>query len=129
MTGDFYKVFEAKTFCAYNKSSKGGEMLNKRSVFLLACALLMVGFFSVKSFAYLSNIPILDKKDYVKLSDESLAKVYLDVIIEVDAIFASHVVQVFSPKEYQQYKDFLHYKYELKNELIRRQLEVPSIKD
>ncbi len=104
-------------------------MLNKRSVFLLACALLMVGFFSVKSFAYLSNIPILDKKDYVKLSDESLAKVYLDVIIEVDAIFASHVVQVFSPKEYQQYKDFLHYKYELKNELIRRQLEVPSIKD
>lgn len=102
-------------------------MRKKLASLTIAAALLFC--IPANSFAYLSNIQILDKKDYVKLSDEALPAAYLDVLIEIDAIYASHIVQVFSPKEYQQYKDLLHYKYELKNELIRRQLEVPSIKD
>jgi len=79
------------------------------------------------SFAYLSNIPIVEKKDILKFKDEELTEIFLDVYIEIQAIFASHVVQVFSPKEYQQYKDLIRYRYELKSELQRRQLEVPVI--
>lgn len=104
-------------------------MLRKSFAGFLLSAFLLIGLAPQNSFAYLSNIQILEKKDYVKLSDEAVSAAYLDVIIEIDAIYASHVVQVFSPKEYQQYKDLLHYKYELKNELVRRQIEVPNIKE
>ena len=81
------------------------------------------------SFAYLSNVAILEKKDIAKLSDEAITDTYLTVVIEIAAIEQSHIVFIYSPKEYQQYKDFLRYKYELKSELLRRQLEIPSIKD
>lgn len=90
-------------------------------------AMLCVGVLSSNSEAYLSNIQIVDKKDIGKISDEALTEKYLDVVIELDAIVVSHMVFVFSPKEYQQYKDLLRYRYELKSELQRRQLEIPVI--
>lgn len=82
---------------------------------------------SSQSFAYMSEIKILESKDIVKLTDAALSSNYLEVIIEIEASNVFHRIIVFSPREYQQYKDLLRYRYELKNELQARQLDIPAI--
>jgi hypothetical protein len=104
-------------------------MVRKYFVSFVVAAFLSVCLAPTNSSAYLSNIQVLEKKDIVKLSDDSLTATYLDLIIEIEAIVASHMVVIYMPKEYQQYKDFLRYRYELKSELQHRQLEIPTIKD
>lgn len=96
--------------------------------FLLA-VLVLVCFCPVKSFAYPLSVTILEKKDIVKLTDAALTEAYLDTIIEIEANNVLHSTGGFSPKEFQDYKALLRYRYELKSELQRRQLDIPSIKE
>lgn len=84
-------------------------------------------FFPTSSFAYPSAVSVLPAKDIVKLSDSALTSVYLDTIIEIEAIKIFHKTSGFSPKEYQEYKSLLRFRYELKSELQHRQLDIPSI--
>ncbi len=97
------------------------------TVFLMSVVFWSGGLFSAKSFAYPSAVEVLSAKDIVKLSETALTAVYLDTIIEIEAIKIFHKTSGFSPKEYQEYKSLLRFRYELKSELQRRQLDIPSI--
>lgn len=100
----------------------------RKSWFLLWSILAAVLFICpAKSFAYLSDIKVLEKKDISKLSDDAVTQAYLDVIIEVEANNLYHKTAGFTPREYQQYKDLLRYRYELKTELQKRQLDIPVV--
>ncbi len=79
------------------------------------------------SYAYLADIKIYEKKDITKLSDDVVSSAYLDVIVEIEAIYLYHRTTGFTPREYQQYKDLLRYRYLLKSELQRRQLDIPVV--
>lgn len=81
----------------------------------------------VKGFAYPSAVSILDAKEIAKLTDSALTSVYLDTVIEISAINIFHKTSGFNPKEYQEYKNLLRFRYELKSELQRRKMDVPSI--
>lgn len=94
---------------------------------LMMAAVLSGGLFSSPSFSYPSAVTVLDTKEIAKLSDLALAAVYVDTVIELEAITMFHKTSGFSPKEYQEYKNLLRFRYELKSELQRRKLEVPAI--
>ena len=81
----------------------------------------------LKGYGYPSSVSVLEAKDILKLSDSALTSLYLDTLIEIDAIKIFHKTSGFNPKEYQEYKNLLRFRYELKSELKRRQLEIPSI--
>lgn len=91
--------------------------------------LCFVFFSNTKSFAYPSAVEVLSTKEIVKLTDAALTNIYLDTIIEIEAIKIFHKTSGFSPKEYQEYKGLLRFRYELKGELQRRQLDIPSISE
>ena len=98
----------------------------KKSLLVLVAFLFVISS-PLPSFAYLSSIKILERKDIVKLSDEAATAAYLDVAIEVESKHLYHRTAGFTPREYQDYKDLLRYRYELKAELERRQLDIPVI--
>jgi len=98
-----------------------------RKYFVVA-ALLVVCLVPVKSFAYPSTVNILERKELVKLTDLALTDAYLDTIIEIEANNILHLSGGFSPREFQEYKALLRYQYELRTELLRRQLDIPSLK-
>ncbi len=102
-------------------------MLKKYFLRFLLLGLFFVCFSPASSFAYPSAVSVLPAKDIVKLSDSALSAVYLDTIIEIEAIKIFHKTSGFSPKEYQEYKSLLRFRYELKSELQHRQLDIPSI--
>lgn len=90
-------------------------------------AVLSGGLFPSTSFSYPSAVTVLDTQEIVKLSDTALAALYVDAVIELEAIEMFHKTSGFSPKEYQEYKNLLRFRYELKSELQRRKLDVPAI--
>ncbi len=93
----------------------------------MMAAVLSGGLFPALIFSYPSAVTVLDTKEIVKLSDTALAAVYVDAIIELEAITMFHKTSGFNPKEYQEYKNLLRFRYELKSELQRRKLDIPAI--
>ncbi len=103
-------------------------MLKKYCVGLI----LLFVFFSVlptKSSAYLSAVTVLNEKDILKLSDQGLTNIFLDVLIEIQAIDSFHRTSGYSPAEYKDYKNLLRFRYQLKSELQRRELALPSLSE
>lgn len=94
---------------------------------LMMFAVLSIGLFPAQSFSYPSAVAVLDIKDIGQLSDSALTAMYVDTAIELEAIKMFHKTSGFNPKEYQEYKDLLRFRYELKSELQRRKLDVPMI--
>ncbi len=76
--------------------------------------------------AFLYQIPILDKSAIIQLTDEVLLNTYIDVLVEMEASQMFHQTSGFTPQQYQKHKDLLKYKIFLFEEIQRRKLDVPG---
>lgn len=83
---------------------------------------------TASSFAFLYEIPILDKAAVSRLSDEALVDAYIDALVELDAATIFHRAAGFNPKEYDKYKKLLRYSVDLDIEITKRGIEVPDLK-
>ncbi len=80
---------------------------------------------TTKSFAFLFEVPILDKDKISQLSDDNLTETYIDVLVEVEAVKTFYAKGGLVPKEYDKLKALLRYKIELTMELQKRKLDIP----
>lgn len=76
--------------------------------------------------AFRSRVPILEKAEVSKLSDDKIVDAYLDVLVEIEAIRTFHTTSGFTPKQYDDYRDLLRYRLRLLMEINTRNLEVPQ---
>ncbi len=86
----------------------------------------LIMFTAAVAHAYISDLPILEKTEIVKLNDDKLIDAYMDVVVEIEANTSFHNTSGFSPKEYKAYKDLLKYRLQLLMEIHSRNLELPS---
>lgn len=99
-----------------------------KSNVLVVFVLIVLGFgVCTKVFAYLPNIPILDKEAIAGLTDDKLIDAYIDAVVELQANETFHKTSGFSPKEYESYKELLRYRILLLKEIDKRKLETPRV--
>lgn len=89
---------------------------------LVAAGILWAG----NGFAYPSQIKILSKAEIAVLSDDMLTQTYIDLVVETEAKNAFHKTSGFTPKGYQEYKDLLRFRINLKIEMDKRKLYIPQ---
>ncbi len=77
-------------------------------------------------FAYPSQIKILSKAEIAALPDDALTQTYIDAVVETEAKNAFHKTSGFTPRGYQEYKDLVRFRVELRAELDKRKLYIPQ---
>ena len=98
-------------------------MLKKMSAVLM----LLMFLSAIPVFALTPDVTILPKEEIVKLSDEKLTDAYMDVVVEIDASRTFHTTSGFTPKQYQEYKGLLKYKFLLLMEIHNRNIDIPQL--
>ena len=90
--------------------------------------LIMVFVLSItaQAWAFVFEVPILEKDKIASLSDDALTDNYIDVLVETEAVKAFYSKGGFTPKEYDKYKDLLRYKIFLTLEMQKRKMEIPK---
>src|SRR3989338_4916098 len=96
---------------------------------MIALGLLAIGFFTMIGARPGSAFPpeeqILTPEEIIKLSDEDLLKIYIDVFVELEARKTFCGKAGFTPKDYQSFKDIMHYRITLIQEISQRKLQAP----
>ena len=77
---------------------------------------------------FLYEVEVLDKSAIRQLPDSELLDRYIDALIEIEASSTFHNSAGFNPKDYRSYKRILHYRADLIQEILRRELELPQVK-
>jgi len=75
---------------------------------------------------FLYSVPILDQEAVQSLSDEKLLEVYVDVLVDLEASTTFSRTAGFNKNEYMKFKELIHFRVRLFNEIKRRRLEVPE---
>jgi len=77
------------------------------------------------SFAFLFDVEILDQESLEKLSDEELIELYIDVIVELEAVKAFYETSGITPKEINKYKKLIRFRITVLFEIDKRELKIP----
>jgi hypothetical protein len=97
-----------------------------KKIFLVLFALLVM-VQPVSAFMY--EVKVLKKEEITQLTNEALAEMYTDVLIEVEASKVFHARAGFTPKEYGKYKDLLRFIVNIREEMLKRELEPPPVSE
>lgn len=103
-----------------------GHSLHMRKWLVLLAAFLILSTGIAQAFLF--QIKPLDKAAIAKLTDEQLLDVYIDVMIELEAVNTFYNNAGIAPKEYEKYKTLLRLRTDLLIEIQKREIEVPRIK-
>lgn len=76
--------------------------------------------------AFLFQVEILDKAAISKMTDEQLLEVYIDAVVEVEAVKTFYARGGLVPREYTKLKELLRFKILLIQEIHKRGLEIPK---
>lgn len=98
-----------------------------KKIFLFIIVFLFLGYSPVFSaYPIQESLKILKSQEVVSLTNTQLIEAYIDVLTEIEAIKAFHTTSGFKPKEYQQYKDVIRYRFQLLFEIHRRKIDIPA---
>ena len=97
-----------------------------KKIFLLWFILLT---FATQATAFLYEVKILSKSDIQKLTNEALLDNFKAAVIERKADETFHGKAGFTPKEYENYKALLGFIIDIREEMVKRELEPPPIVD
>lgn len=105
-----------------NNKNKWSPFCWLKSVMLVVLFVLWV----VPAWAFLFEVPILEKEQITTLSDEALKDNFVEVLVEAEAVKAFFSKGGLLPKEFNKFKALLRYKILLVMEMQKRKLEIPS---
>ncbi len=109
------------------KSHTKGFLLS--GVLGLICSLAVAVMAPSPAAAFLTDMPVMDKADIAKLTDDKLIEKYIDVMIELEASQTFHESAGFNnPNEYKKFKDLLRFRTYLFLEIKKRELDIPQTK-
>ncbi|MFA5261404.1 MAG: hypothetical protein WC450_09265, partial [Candidatus Omnitrophota bacterium] len=81
-------------------------------------AMLILGHSSVAAGqGFLYSVPVLDQQAVQALSDEQLLEVYVDVLVDLEASTTFSRTAGFNKNEYVKFKELIHYRVRLINEI------------
>jgi len=83
-------------------------------------------FLGTYAFALPIEIEILPKEEIVKLSDQQLIDIYIDVLVELETAKTFYSRSGFQPKEIKIFKDLVRYRVLIIMEMYKRKIEVPK---
>jgi hypothetical protein len=112
-----------------NWSIRGGIMkglacLTRWIICLLLFCNLSAGF----AHAFLFEIVPVDRAAIEKMTDKKLVDMYIDVLVELEAVNVFYQNTGIAPKEYGKYKALLRFRTDLFIEMQKRELKIPIIK-
>ena len=84
---------------------------------------------TTQAFAFLYEVKILTKAELQKLTNDQLMESFKGAVIERKASESFHGKAGFTPKEYDSFKTLLGFIIDLREEMVRRELEPPPIED
>jgi hypothetical protein len=88
--------------------------------------LILVLFLGTNTFALPIEITILPKEEIVKLSDQQLIDIYVDVLVELETAKTFYSRSGFQPKEIKIFKDLVRYRVLIIMEMYKRKIEFPK---
>ena len=92
------------------------------------CSLLLVfALLTGPAFAvFTPKVVVADQAEITKMTDEKLQDMYMDTLVELEAIKMFHQTSGFSSQQYDEYRDLLKYRLRLLMEIHTRNLEMPQ---
>ncbi len=85
--------------------------------------------FTTHAFAFLYEVKVLSKEEIQKLNNEQLLDNFKAAVIERKASETFHGKAGFTPKEYESYKALLGFIIDIREEMVKREMEPPPIED
>ncbi len=95
-------------------------------VLILTAAAVCVFAGPAQSGPFSSTVTILDKTEISRLSDERLVDLYMDTLVDIQAMKTFHTTSGFSnPRQYEDYRRLLKFRLQILLEIHNRNLEIP----
>ena len=84
---------------------------------------------TTQSYAFLYEVKILTPSEITNLSNDQILEVFKSAVIERKASEAFHGRAGFSPKEYEKYKELLGLIIDIREEMAKREMNVPPLEE
>ena len=90
---------------------------------------IIITLFCTPALAFLYEVVIPTDEEITAMTDEKLMDYYISVFIERKAAETFHGKAGFSPKEYVKFKELLGLIVVLRQEMLKREMDVPPVEE
>ncbi|MCA9406736.1 MAG: hypothetical protein KC684_09370, partial [Candidatus Omnitrophica bacterium] len=85
--------------------------------------------FCAPAFAFLYEVVIPTDEEIAAMADDKILDYYISVLIERKAAETFHGKAGFTPKEYNKFKELLGLIVVLRQEMLKREIDVPPVEE